>query len=51
MRLKSLLVVGIVLSMLSVAFVMAQEEKPHWSYEAEGETSPAMWYRENPIPN
>ena len=43
MRLKSLLVVGIVLSMLSVAFVMAQEEKPHWSYEAEGETSPAMW--------
>jgi hypothetical protein len=40
MSLRRLFVFALLLNVVWVVSVMAQEEKPHWSYEAEGETSP-----------
>ena len=48
MSLRRLFVFALLLNVVWVVSVMAQEEKPHWSYEAEGETSPSMWAQLSP---
>jgi carbonic anhydrase len=48
MSLRRLFVFALLLNVVWVVSVMAQEEKPHWSYEAEGETSPSMWGQLSP---